>query len=163
MLDSLRSRMRATSLVERLRTPRLSGGRAAAGRLLLALGPRGLADALRAALRGGVALGEAALQRFDEVDDLLARLGARGRDDLLAGGLAVDRGDQRRAVLVLVARGREGLLRELEHQLLREVDLAGLERDVLAELDLVEAAHLVGVVEAVQHEPALHRAHEHEV
>src|SRR5262245_61679740 len=108
MLDSRRSRIRATSRVERLRTAALAAGLAASRRLLPALGPRRLAHALGARGLRRLARGEAPLQRLDEVDDLLAGLGARSRHDLLARDLALDRGVQRLAVLVLVARGLEG-------------------------------------------------------
>src|SRR5262245_62603690 len=166
MLDSFIPRMRATSDVERFRPipPALLARRRASARgLLLALRARRLAGALPGGGFRGVALGEAALQRLDEVDDLLARLGARRRHHLLAGDLALDRLEQGAAVLVLVALRLEVLPGELLDELLREGDLAGLQRHVLAELDLVESAHLVRVVEAVEGEPAQVRAHEHEL
>src|SRR5512145_3137303 len=102
MLDSLMSRIRATSDVERFRATALAGRGAAPRGLLLPLGARRLAFGRAGGGRRGVARGEAALQRLDEVDDLLARLGARRRHDLLARDLAVDRLEERPAVLVLV-------------------------------------------------------------
>jgi hypothetical protein len=116
--------------------------------------PAGARPAAAAARRAR----RAALQRLTR-STICSRAGRR-RHDLLSGDLAVDRLHEDAAVLVLVARGIEALARELVHELLRERHLAGLQRDVLAELDLVEAAHLVGVVEAVERHAALHRAHE---
>src|SRR5262245_62030828 len=162
LLHSEDSRHLGNGEVARHRASLACRGAAPRGRLL-ALGARRLALGSAGGGLRRVALGEAPLERLDEVDDLLARLGARRRHDLLAGDLAVDRLDERAPVLVLVAGRVEGVARELLHELLRKRHLTGLERHVLAELDLVEAAHLVGVVEAVEGHPALHRPHEHEL
>ena len=74
-----------------------------------------------AALRGLLAGGEAGLQRFHDVDDLVLRLRRRRERDVLAFDLALDQRQHALADFVLVSLGLElfarGLLDELRRQL----------------------------------------------
>ena len=106
---------------------------------------------------------DAALQRGHQVDDRLGLLRPLRRHDLVPCDLLVDRRQHGLPVAILVALGAEALARELLDQLLGECELAGAELHLVAELDVLEARHLVGVVHAVQHEAASERSDQNEL
>src|SRR5262249_56189340 len=150
------------------------GGGAAGGAratvLLLAARPRrprrllaGSAPALldrldRTRLRATALAAQALLQRVHQVDHLGLR-GLHGwHRDLLAGDLLVDRLLQALAPVIVILLRREPVGGELLDQLAREVGLRGLHRRLRTALDLVEGAHLVGVVERVQREAVVERS-----
>src|SRR4029453_2514306 len=156
-------RMRETSAVERRRAMRRSGGPGRASAALAALGLGGLALARGLERSAGRLLRPAPLQRRHQVDDVLARLGGLRHGDRLARGLALDLTQELAAVVVLVALRLEARDRELLDQLVRQVELALLQLHRVAELDVVEAPHLVRVVEAVHHQAVLAGADAHEL
>ncbi len=115
----------------------------------------------------GVALGlaralgaQARAQRFDQVDHLRPglRLVRLGGDDVLAGDLLVDRGEDALLLLVLEHRRVVGVLGDLLDQLHRQLELGRRDRDLL-DVELLHRAHFVGVEQLLQHQAVFGRAH----
>src|SRR5262245_34460189 len=130
------------------------------GRLLAGSAPSFLDRLDRTRLRATPLAAQALLQRLHQVDHLGLR-GLHGRHrDLLAGDLLVDRLLQALAPLIVILLRREPVGGELLDQLAREVGLRRLHRRLRTALDLVEGAHLVGVVERVQREAVVERSDE---
>ena len=132
---------------------------------LAALRARGLA--LARARRGSAGLArrlEASLQRGHEVDDLLALLGRRAeprsprRPPSARSPGAPSRGTRPRT-----CSGSKRSFASWSMSCSASSSSPFLQLDGVAELDLVEAAHLVGVVEAVEHEPVLDRPDQDEL
>ena len=113
-------------------------------------------------LAGAAAFFEAAFQGLEEIDDLgLGRFGCGG--DLEASCLLLHRAEDPLTVIVMVFLCVEGVGRELLDELVGEIFLDRLEGELPGPIDLVEAAHLVGIENVMQHEAALVRTHEHEL
>src|SRR6185503_14824619 len=94
---------------------------------------------------------QAGAQGFHQVDDLGALLRRLGHGDLLPLDLLLHRGLDTRADVVGVGRGVEFLRRLLLDQLLRQLELGGLDVH-LRNVDVVDAAHFASVEELLHDE-----------
>ena len=133
--------------------------------LLLALGGgRGLrlVRGLPGWLAPRVLAGEAGLQGLHQVDDLGPRLFGGLFGDLVALDLALDRGEDPLAHVVLVGRGVERVCDTLLDDLQRQLQLRRLDLSV-AERDLAHRTHLVGVTQLLHDQAAVDRPQQHEV
>src|SRR5439155_19726833 len=88
---------------------------------------------------------QARAQRLDEIDDLRCGRTVRivGSDDLLAGDLLLDRGEDALLLLVDILGGVEALDRGLLDEPARQLELGGSDLDQV-DVEIGERAHLFG-------------------
>src|SRR5262245_3262445 len=128
-----------------------------------ARGPSSLGGDRHRSRRGAPTLaGEALLERLHDVDDLGRGAWDLGHRHFLTRNFPVHRFLEPLAPVVVILLGRELLARELLDQLASERGLRRLHRGLRAAIDLVERAHLVGVVQRVQRESVGVRADQDE-